>query len=62
MLGATCVDTLIVPVTFYVVETLVSRRGKKHGPRSAGQKPEGDDERKPPAPGQPRPDQPDPGK
>ncbi len=32
MLGATCVDTLIVPVTFYVVETLVARHAKKHPP------------------------------
>ncbi len=29
MLGATCVDTLIVPVTFYVVEKLVSRYSKE---------------------------------
>jgi HAE1 family hydrophobic/amphiphilic exporter-1 len=29
MLGATCVDTLIVPVTFYVVEKLGSRNKKK---------------------------------
>ncbi len=28
MLGATCVDTLIVPVTFYVVEKMVSRFSK----------------------------------
>jgi HAE1 family hydrophobic/amphiphilic exporter-1 len=62
MLGATCVDTLIVPVTFYVVETLVSRRGKKRGPRSAAQKPEGDSARQPPAPGLSRPDQLEPGK
>jgi HAE1 family hydrophobic/amphiphilic exporter-1 len=30
MLGATCVDTLIVPVTFYIVETLGLRWKKKH--------------------------------
>jgi HAE1 family hydrophobic/amphiphilic exporter-1 len=30
MLGATCVDTLIVPVTFYIVETLGLRWSKKH--------------------------------
>ena len=33
MLGATCVDTLIVPVTFCIVEKLVARCGRKpaHG-------------------------------
>jgi HAE1 family hydrophobic/amphiphilic exporter-1 len=30
MLGATCVDTLIVPVTFYIVETMGMRWKKKH--------------------------------
>jgi hypothetical protein len=34
MLGATCVDTLIVPVTFVVVENVVAwfnkRAGKSH--------------------------------
>jgi hydrophobic/amphiphilic exporter-1 (mainly G- bacteria), HAE1 family len=30
MLGATCVDTLIVPVTFYIVEKLGERFRKKH--------------------------------
>ena len=30
MLGATCVDTLIVPVTFYIVEKLGVRFHKKH--------------------------------
>ena len=30
MLGATCVDTLIVPVTFCIVERLSARYG--HGP------------------------------
>ncbi len=30
MLGATCVDTLIVPVTFYIVEKMGARWKKKH--------------------------------
>jgi len=30
MLGATCVDTLIVPVTFYIVEKLGARFQRKH--------------------------------
>jgi HAE1 family hydrophobic/amphiphilic exporter-1 len=30
MLGATCVDTLIVPVTFYIVEKFGERFQKKH--------------------------------
>jgi HAE1 family hydrophobic/amphiphilic exporter-1 len=30
MLGATCVDTLIVPVTFYIVEKMGLRFEKKH--------------------------------
>jgi hypothetical protein len=30
MLGATCVDTLIVPVTFYIVEKMGLRWQKKH--------------------------------
>ena len=29
MLGATCVDTLIVPVTFYIVEKMGQRFSKK---------------------------------
>lgn len=33
MLGATFVDTLIVPVTFYLVESLVARCGKPHPPK-----------------------------
>jgi HAE1 family hydrophobic/amphiphilic exporter-1 len=53
MLGATCVDTLIVPVTFYVVETLVSRCTKKHGPRQAGEKSGDTRAKEPPDPRQP---------
>jgi HAE1 family hydrophobic/amphiphilic exporter-1 len=35
MLGATCVDTLIVPVTFYIVEKMGERFSKnKHAPES----------------------------
>jgi HAE1 family hydrophobic/amphiphilic exporter-1 len=47
MLGATCVDTLIVPVTFYVVEKMVARfskggageheHGGEDGPINSGQ-------------------------
>jgi hydrophobic/amphiphilic exporter-1 (mainly G- bacteria), HAE1 family len=35
MLGATCVDTLIVPVTFYIVEKLSHRVKKKDKPKNA---------------------------
>jgi HAE1 family hydrophobic/amphiphilic exporter-1 len=45
MLGATCVDTLIVPVTFYLVETMSQRWSKKH--RAPNQ------EKPAPGPGQP---------
>jgi HAE1 family hydrophobic/amphiphilic exporter-1 len=39
MLGATCVDTLIVPVTFYIVEKAGLRWKKKHpGPQPEGGK------------------------
>ena len=36
MLGATCVDTLIVPVTFYIVEKFGQRWKKKHPSPPAG--------------------------
>jgi len=39
MLGATLVDTLIVPVTFYVVEKLAARFGR-HPERQAPPPPE----------------------
>jgi HAE1 family hydrophobic/amphiphilic exporter-1 len=39
MLGATCVDTLIVPVTFYIVEKLGERFHKKPKPAEAGENP-----------------------
>jgi hydrophobic/amphiphilic exporter-1 (mainly G- bacteria), HAE1 family len=42
MLGATCVDTLIVPVTFYIVEKLGARFQRKHvheGGHTEGQQP-----------------------
>jgi HAE1 family hydrophobic/amphiphilic exporter-1 len=35
MLGATCVDTLIVPVTFYVVEKLAKRHRDRRGRKGA---------------------------
>jgi HAE1 family hydrophobic/amphiphilic exporter-1 len=38
MLGATCVDTLIVPVTFYIVEKLSHRVKKKPAPQPEGGK------------------------
>jgi HAE1 family hydrophobic/amphiphilic exporter-1 len=40
MLGATCVDTLIVPVTFYIVEKMGTRFGKKQE-QVAGHRDEG---------------------
>jgi HAE1 family hydrophobic/amphiphilic exporter-1 len=40
MLGATLVDTLIVPVTFYVVETLVTRFNKQSHPGGIANQPE----------------------
>ncbi|HEY3855578.1 MAG TPA: efflux RND transporter permease subunit [Verrucomicrobiae bacterium] len=39
MLGATCVDTLIVPVTFYIVEKMGERFHKKPKPAEEGEKP-----------------------
>jgi HAE1 family hydrophobic/amphiphilic exporter-1 len=42
MLGATCVDTLIVPVTFCLVERLAARRQRKPG---GGKKPAASDSR-----------------
>ncbi len=39
MLGATCVDTLIVPVTFYIVEKMGERFHKKPKPAEAGENP-----------------------
>src|SRR5207302_4608186 len=39
MLGATLVDTLIVPVTFYLVEKTVARFSKKPANESAPQPP-----------------------
>jgi HAE1 family hydrophobic/amphiphilic exporter-1 len=40
MLGATLVDTLIVPVTFSLVENMVLRCGKKPHSRTAPKSPE----------------------
>jgi hydrophobic/amphiphilic exporter-1 (mainly G- bacteria), HAE1 family len=39
MLGATCVDTLIVPVTFYMVEKMGERFHKKSKPADGAEKP-----------------------
>jgi HAE1 family hydrophobic/amphiphilic exporter-1 len=41
MLGATLVDTLIVPVTFFVVERMIAKHDKAHGhvPELKPQKP-----------------------
>ena len=43
MLGATLVDTMIVPVTFYVVEKVVARfqRKREHKPADKPHPPEG---------------------
>jgi len=52
MLGATCVDTLIVPVTFYMVEKMGMRFDKKH--QHGGDKDEDTGEgEKPPKPTEP---------
>ena len=40
MLGATCVDTLIVPVTFYIVEKFFVRDKKHHDGEAANGEPE----------------------
>ena len=37
MLGATLVDTLIVPVTFCIVEKLAAGHGKSSAPKRAGE-------------------------
>jgi len=36
MLGATLVDTMVVPVTFYVVEKMVARFSRKHKSKPGG--------------------------
>jgi HAE1 family hydrophobic/amphiphilic exporter-1 len=52
MLGATCVDTLIVPVTFYMVERMGARFDRKHN--HVGEKDEDTADRdKPPKPAEP---------
>jgi HAE1 family hydrophobic/amphiphilic exporter-1 len=40
MLGATCVDVFIVPVTFTIVETLAARFSKKNREEHAPKPPE----------------------
>ena len=42
MLAASVIAIFLIPVSFYVVETLVHRGGKPHGTGPQGQKPSGD--------------------